>query len=285
MYNIRKATKKDKEGILEISSYIWEGDDYIPYVVDRWIDDENGEFTIVESEKKVVGFVKTNLLREGEYWLQGIRVHPDFRGEGLGKMMTEYLLRTIKAMGYKTIELSTYVENDESIHIIEKYGFRRKATFKIFYTNEKKQIEDVKEYEVATSFDEIKGILDSDEMKASRGYLSFDWIFVRADEDILKKLFDRREIYVLREGEEIKSIVVLSDYMNKDDSVFLSYAGGEGYYREAVDFAINQFSIEDRDALSFMAPNVEGLKEAAELAGMERFSDRETDVFVYEYTG
>lgn len=284
MYTIRKATREDKEGILGISRYIWEGDDYIPYIVDRWIGDENGEFTVVENEeKKVVGFVKMDLLRKGEYWLQGIRVHPDFRGEGLGKLMTEYLINTIKSRGYKTIELSTYVENEESIHIIEKYGFKKKASFKIFYINQKKAVEGAKGYEPAGSFDEVKGILDSVEMKAAKGYLSFDWIFVRADEELLRKLFDRKEIYVLREDGEIKSTIILSNYMSKDDSIFLSYADGEEHYADAVGYAINMFSMEDRDALSIMAPNVDGIKKAAELAGMEKFSDRETDVFVYEY--
>ncbi len=285
MYDIRRATKDDKDGIIEISSQIWEGYDYVPHVVDKWIEDETGEFTVVESEGRVAGFVKTDLLREGEYWLQGIRVHPDFRGKGFGKVMTEYLIDNLKVKGYRSIELSTFVENYESLHIIEKYGFRKKADFKFFYTDEKRKIEGVRDYEPAASFDEIKGILDSKEMKAAKGYLSFDWVFVRADEELLKKLFDRKEIYVLREEGEVKSIIVLSEYMDKVDYIFLSYAGGKEHYKDAVEFAINEFSVGDHGILGFMAPDVDGLAEAAELAGMKKDSDAKLDAFVYEYKG
>ncbi len=284
MYNIRRATKDDKDGILEVSRNIWDGEDYVPIVVDKWLDDELGELTVVENEeKKVVGFVKTDILREGEYWLQGIRVHPDFRGEGLGKMMTEYLVNTIKARGYKTMELSTYVEDEGSVHIIEKYGFKRTAAFKIFFTRRKER-RNAKNYELAESVDEIKGVLDSEEMRAAKGYLSFDWVFVRAGEDILKKLIDRKEVYVLREGGKVKSTVILSDYMKKDNAVSIVYLDGEEHYEDAVDFAINEFSKGSHDVLRLKAPKVESLRKAAVSAGMERDSDTETDdAFVYGY--
>ena len=41
---LRGARSEDKPRILEISSQIWEGNDYVPFIVDDWLSDAGGEF-------------------------------------------------------------------------------------------------------------------------------------------------------------------------------------------------------------------------------------------------
>ena len=46
MITLRKATASDKPRIVEISSQIWEGEDYVPDVLDDWLADPSGEVIV-----------------------------------------------------------------------------------------------------------------------------------------------------------------------------------------------------------------------------------------------
>jgi GNAT superfamily N-acetyltransferase len=80
---VRPALPEDRERILAISAKIWEGQDYIPHVLDRWLC-EGGLF-VAELSGKVVGFAKNTELSPGEIWLEGLRVDPEHQGRAWPK--------------------------------------------------------------------------------------------------------------------------------------------------------------------------------------------------------
>lgn len=285
MINLRRATEKDKESILNISKTIWEGDDYIPLVVDEWIADDKGEFTVAEIDGKVKGFAKFTVLRPGEYWLEGMRADRKSRGLGIGKEITKYYIDKAKEKGYKSLALSTYIENYESIKIIEKFGFKKTTSFKFFYKSGEINLNlfDVKHFEKVSNVEEVKYILNSNEMNASNGYLSFDWIFMKATEELLEELINEGSVYILKEGQNIKSTIILSNKMAKGKGLSISYLGGKGYYLDGINFTLSKYLEGGYDGLSFMCPDIEEMKESAYKAGFETFGNYSTDVFVYEY--
>ncbi|WP_054870627.1 GNAT family N-acetyltransferase [Caloranaerobacter sp. TR13] len=285
MISLRKATEKDKESILGISKTIWDGDDYIPLVVDDWIADKEGEFTVAEIDGKVKGFAKFTVLRPGEYWLEGIRVDSKSRGMGIGKEITKYYIDKAKKKGYKSLALSTYIENYESIKIIEKFGFKKTTAFRFFYKSGEidLNLSNVKHFEKATEVEEVKYILNSNEIKASNGYLSFDWTFMKATEELLEELINEGSIYVLKEGQNINSTIILSNKKAKGKGLSISYLGGKGYYLDGINFAFSKYLEGGYDWLSFMCPDIQEIKESAYKAGFETFENYQVDVFVYEY--
>ncbi len=117
--------------MLEISSQIWEGDDYVPDVVDAWITDPNGELAVAvvrdeaDGRDLVVGFARCSRLASDYAWLEGARTDPGYRNRGAGKALLRYFLAQLRADNARTVALSTYVENKASIHLIELEGFRR----------------------------------------------------------------------------------------------------------------------------------------------------------------
>ncbi|MBN1859617.1 GNAT family N-acetyltransferase [Candidatus Bipolaricaulota bacterium] len=130
-FQIRRAETKDRPRLLEISSQIWEGDDYIPDVVDAWIADPSGELAVaVETGQSggtdlVVGFARCSRLAPHYAWLEGARTDPGHRNRGAGKALLDYFLSDLRSKDVRTVGLSTYIENKASIHIIERKGFRR----------------------------------------------------------------------------------------------------------------------------------------------------------------
>lgn len=127
--HLRLATEADRSRIVEISSQIWDGHDYVPELLDEWLADAEGDVICAVLDGRVVGFARRTWLAPGLAWFEGIRTDPAHRGRGIGRAITEYLVDRARAAGAIRIILSTYIDNKASIHIIESYGFERVATF------------------------------------------------------------------------------------------------------------------------------------------------------------
>lgn len=129
LVQVRRATPDDRKHILEISAQIWDGQDYVPGLLDGWFTDRKGELVVATLNDQVIAFANRTWLCPGIAWLEGMRTDPAFQGRGAGKAITEYLIRASQNAGATHIELSTYIDNEASIHIIESYGFQLVGTF------------------------------------------------------------------------------------------------------------------------------------------------------------
>ncbi|MCK4570540.1 GNAT family N-acetyltransferase [Candidatus Bipolaricaulota bacterium] len=126
---VRRATLDDRERILEISAQIWDGEDYVPELLDGWLTDLKGELVVAMLDDHILAFAHRTWLCPGIAWFEGIRTDPACQGRGAGKAITEYFIRAARDAGATHIELSTYIDNEASIHIIESYGFQLVGTF------------------------------------------------------------------------------------------------------------------------------------------------------------
>jgi len=131
MIEFRKLTHEDYEDIVDIAKDIWEGGDYLPSVFHKWVDDKGIFLGGIDVEKnKVVAVGKMSILLDGSGWLEGLRVHINYRGLKLGKKITEELLKmAVKALeegSINKIAFATHIGNVESKTMMEKIGFKLK---------------------------------------------------------------------------------------------------------------------------------------------------------------
>jgi N-acetylglutamate synthase-like GNAT family acetyltransferase len=128
---IREAKPGDKPFIEEITRLTWGGEDYLACVFDEWIRD--GNFYVLELDGKVVGTAKLTLLPNKVGWMEGLRVHPDYRGRGYGKLLHDFVLwkgeKLAEEGKIEALEFATYFLNRESITMARKTGFLVKARF------------------------------------------------------------------------------------------------------------------------------------------------------------
>jgi len=127
--SVRTAQVGDRDRIVEISSRIWEGEDYVPEVLDDWFADREGELAVAMLDGQIISFAHRTWLCPGIAWLEGIRTDPVSEGHGAARAITEHFIRGARAAGATHIELSTHVDNKASIHIIESYGFQVVGSF------------------------------------------------------------------------------------------------------------------------------------------------------------
>jgi RimJ/RimL family protein N-acetyltransferase len=144
MIEFKRLTHEDYYDIVDISKDIWGGTDYLPKVFHKWIDDKGYFLGAVDASKnKVVAVGKFSILLDKSGWLEGLRVHKDYRGLKIARDISEKLIniaKQFKAEGnINKIAFGTYIDNKESITLMKKLGFELEQSFHLF----SKQYEDL----------------------------------------------------------------------------------------------------------------------------------------------
>jgi len=129
MITFRRLSHDDYDDILDISKDIWQGSDYLPRLFHKWVDSEGYFLGAVDSDKnKVVGVGKFSILYDKSGWLEGLRVHINYRGQKIGRLISERLLEIareyLKEGKINKIAFATYIDSIESISLMKKLGFK-----------------------------------------------------------------------------------------------------------------------------------------------------------------
>jgi len=284
---IRSARRDDKKRILEISAQIWDGGDYVPSVFDSWVDDADSELAVAEQDGLVIAFARRGWLVPGYAWLQGIRSDPAHRGHGAGRAITEHFIAQARREGADTIGLSTYIDNEASIHIIESYGFRRVAAFVLAEAEEigPEEAGPAASNAVTVGSERaISFIRSSMWHRIANGHYPWDWSvypFDRAPE----RAIDHTpfKLAVVEDG-RIRSLLCTSPQQATGETTFLSFLDGDpGDFTALLARARRELK---PTAWATMIPrNGERKPPAHEFllsAGLKPWMDGSEDVFAYE---
>ena len=92
----RELIFDDIPAVRDICIDMWEGHDYVPYVIEDWLNDKDssnfGAF-LDEAKKKLVGFSRVKIYNKKLAWFEGGRVKKSFQKQGIGKALAQYLLQ------------------------------------------------------------------------------------------------------------------------------------------------------------------------------------------------
>lgn len=120
---IRKAKPSDKGPLLDFIKDVWGGHDYIPGVWDEWLADTRAKMFVIEVDGTQVGMDRMRFLPDGSGWLEGVRIHPDYRGRGLASMLGIHSMKAGARNGVAVYRLATYSRNKSARRQISKMGF------------------------------------------------------------------------------------------------------------------------------------------------------------------
>ncbi len=234
MIEIRECRLEDKEDIDEISRLTWEGYDYLSKVFEEWVKD-GGFYAAVDGEK-VIGTAKITFLPEKSGWLEGLRVHPEWRGRGIGRQINDFMLKLAREMRksgrINSIEFSAYFKNKESLYMTKKMGFNVVKRFFILYR--KKEGPERNPKDVGLSFDDLKDYED---------YLPVGWHFVKKTEEGFEWLKESSKAY---------STGKYKFYRAGYEETFILLDGNEGAIKDYIP-CFNLLSVEN-DGYDIMFP-------------------------------
>jgi GNAT superfamily N-acetyltransferase len=128
----RPASKKDTGDVLELTRTIWEGQDYVPEVWPDWLADTQGVLAVAEYSSRVLGLGKLTYLAAGQWWLEGLRTHPEYEGRGVAASLHAYLVDTWLQIGDGTLRLATASFRKAVQHLSDQSGFTKVGEYSTY---------------------------------------------------------------------------------------------------------------------------------------------------------
>lgn len=119
---IRPVRPADRDRVVEMTSDILGGDDYIPDVFDEWVADASAAFQAAEVEGVVVGLHRIRPYAPGLVWYEGLRVATSHQRQGIARAMLDSAIAEAREQGYGEIRLATF--NEAASRLFRSAGFQ-----------------------------------------------------------------------------------------------------------------------------------------------------------------
>lgn len=141
MAYFRILTDEYYNEVKDLCKNIWGGNDYIPKIFHKWISEKEGCFIGLFKDNKLVGLGKYTILIDRQGWLEGLRIHPDYRGHGYANLISDKLLdiakEDLKNNIITNIGMCTHKDTTASIHMMTNRGFKLEQSCMIAFKNKK----------------------------------------------------------------------------------------------------------------------------------------------------
>ncbi|MGC1120897.1 MAG: GNAT family N-acetyltransferase [Candidatus Methanofastidiosia archaeon] len=177
---IRNAVKADEDDLRRLCVAVNEGD-YVLDLLSQWV--KEGTLNVYEKEGTIVGMIRCTTSRDHQGHLGAVRVHPQYRKQGIATALTEY---SIVHCGTPVVRLAV-VDNEASENLVRKMGFSQVAVFTpLTYT-----LLDVSpvSYRTGTGKEALSLLEKSRMFIENASLLSTSFIFYTPTEDLLNSLF------------------------------------------------------------------------------------------------
>ena len=236
---IRFAEPKDKDFVIEFTKHTWEHGDYIEDVWDTWINDTVGKLFVAEVDKKPVGIMHVAFLTPEYAWLEGARVHPDYRGRGIATELNKACMKWAKENGAKKIGLITAETNYPAHKASEKVGMKKVAQWVFgridldkFKVDAKINLDEVKTARTSDFKDIMNYFSESEGFKKVGGY--FSWLFdvLPLDKRFILQELGNGRVFFTRDNKtgKISAIGFQEFYMDWETnslSIYFGYLDGK----------------------------------------------------------
>ncbi len=286
---LRLANKDDIPDIIKVCEKIWEGNDYILNVINRWFEDKDAYHFVLEYDGKITHFERLKVQSNKAGWVEGLRGDPDYQGKGLAKKISQYIVDFAKSIKLKTLRAVTYFKNDASICLTIRVGYKipyrflsTKKELNELKTNksDKNNVRILKENEL----DKVLTFLNK-----SKVYDEFDrfivnmWYYEEHSKEKWLELIKNSEVFTLcDESDRIDSLMTIRKRMNRDGYVigFID-ADSEKKLDMLIDYAEYK-AVNDGKNLGFVIPQNSRLVSFQKKRGYEPKEDSAGNVLLFE---
>jgi GNAT superfamily N-acetyltransferase len=209
---VREARSADKEPLMSFIKDVWEGHDYIPYVWDEWLRNRKSKMFVALADGKQVGMSRVRFMEDGSAWLEGARVHPDFRGLGIATALAERSMGAAARRGIRVFRLTSGTRNRRAHRHIARIGFKEICRVRAYSPSAASKQAPVPKAKLARTKDHLevqKSIITSRDFRLGCGVMWDTFAAISLTKEVILDCLARKEVWtnegavaVARAGEE-----------------------------------------------------------------------------------
>lgn len=282
---IRKIKLTDKKDVLKISSQIWEGDDYVANVFDKWVKTEDGLFAGYWENDKLIGFGRMQYLSPVDVWLEALRKDPKTELSGVGYKIAKFYMQQLHGKHIRSVRFSTYFGNTASIKLNENLGFRKVLTLSLKELDISKHDEKIISENITQTVDTTKlyhFLLNSEYLKATMNFIGKGWVVHEFSKAILEDCISKKQFAVFKENDQVKGAVLFSEVAYKNTFwISLFEAETDAMFNEMLDFAVNKALQKKCTNIQILVPDDKELISRIDSSGFISW-ERDNDFLVYD---
>lgn len=214
---IRPAQEDDRAALEAIAAQIWEGDDYLPRVIDDWYSDPHGGFYVATLHDAVVGVIKLTRYAEGEWWMEGLRVDPAYQGHGFGRILHHFVINRVRQHGTGEVRFSTASKNEAVQQLAKETGFTRQAIYLPYGADPLDEPVQGLQPLAVEDLPRVRAYLDaSAHYERAQRSLEWDWSYYRITDDRLRERLESGLVYGWHSTGDTLGGVVIINPVTKD---------------------------------------------------------------------
>jgi GNAT superfamily N-acetyltransferase len=231
---INNATNSDKEKILDFCKNTFSWGDYISEVWNYWI--KEGKLLVMHQDDNPVGICHASINSDSkQVWIEGIRVHPDFRRQGIAQKLVLESEIIAKNTGCKYSFMLIDVNNLNSLQLANHLGYEKKDVWTFYQLDAQK---------IPT---EIKFLKTADDLTTlySKNYSYVDsWRWYPLDKNSILSLIKKNRIIISENKGVISGLAVFTNSQHFDGTLLVTILdGNSNELRKILEF-IQNFAFE-----------------------------------------
>lgn len=191
----RPAIESDHPDIAEFCKGIWDGHDYVPEAWHRWLNDPNGLLASAEYDGHAIGCSHVALLAEGQWWLEGFRVDPQYQGLKVGSRLHDYVTDWWDENCSGTLRLMTNAKNVHVHHLCERTGYVK--MYEVCGYESLPLDEPIDSISPVTDVQDALAFAQSSEsLQLTGNRVDLGWRICTVDEQIIRNFFSKKADFV-----------------------------------------------------------------------------------------
>lgn len=213
---VRPARPEDRSIVLDFCAQTWEWGDYIERAWDGWFNDPSGSLLVATVDERPAGILHVQMMSATEGWLEGLRVDPQYRQQGLAREMNLAALEVAMRRGATVVRLVVHHENERSIRVSESNYMRRVGQFSQHVAPPLTSVADAlqrgQEQTQLATLDDLEDIIQylnvSNIFPTTGGLYYVGFAAREISEEFLRAKIAAKQIYLLRRWERIDGLAI-----------------------------------------------------------------------------